>query len=258
MKKILDIKDLCFVADKQIILKDINWSVNEGERWVLLGANGSGKTSLLSTICAYNTPSSGSMTVAGKTYSEYEWQKVRERIAIVSAHLNRQINAEELALETVVSGEFAMLNLWGDVSKGVCDKAVSKLRDFKIEHLAASKWGTLSQGERQKVLIARAMMVNPYVVFLDEPCNGLDPIARKEFVGFMNEISLSKKIPAMVLATHHIEEIPPSFTHALVLKDGAVLASGEIGGIINSQILTEAYGAKVKVFKKAGKFFLKI
>lgn len=258
MKKILDIKDLCFVADKQIILKDINWSVNEGERWVLLGANGSGKTSLLSTICAYNTPSSGSMSVAGKTYSEYEWQKVRERIAIVSAHLNRQINAEELALETVVSGEFAMLNLWGNVSKGVCSKAVAKLRDFKIEHLAASKWGTLSQGERQKVLIARAMMVNPYVVFLDEPCNGLDPIARAEFVGFMNEISLSKKIPAMVLATHHIEEIPQSFTHALVLKDGAVLAGGEIGDIINSHTLSTAYGAKVKVFKKAGKFFLKI
>lgn len=258
MKKILDIKDLCFVADKQIILKDINWSVNEGERWVLLGANGSGKTSLLSTICAYNTPSSGSMSVAGKTYSEYEWQKVRERIAIVSAHLNRQINAEELALETVVSGEFAMLNLWGNVSKGVCSKAVAKLRDFKIEHLAASKWGTLSQGERQKVLIARAMMVNPYVVFLDEPCNGLDPIARAEFVGFMNEISLSKKIPAMVLATHHIEEIPQSFTHALVLKDGAVLASGKIDDIINSHTLSTAYGAKVKVFKRSGKFFLKI
>lgn len=258
MKKILDIKDLCFVADKQIILKDINWRVNEGERWVLLGANGAGKTSLLSTICAYNTPSSGTMTVADKTYSEYDWQKVRERIAIVSAHLNRQINANELVLETVVSGEYAMLNLWGDVSKSVCNKAVAKLEEFKIAHLAASKWGTLSQGERQKVLIARAMMVNPYVIFLDEPCNGLDPIARSEFVGFMNEISRSKKVPAMVLATHHIEEIPPSFTHALVLKDGAVLASGKIAEIINSKTLSTAYGVKVKVFKKAGKFFLKI
>lgn len=258
MKKVLDIRDLSFVvADKQI-LKGVCWQVQKGERWALLGANGAGKTSLLSTICGYNTPSCGTMSVDGKTYSEYEWQKVRERIAIVSSQLNRQIGPTETVLETVVSGAYAMLNFWGDASAEVCRRAIRKMSELEIGHLAPSLWGRISQGERQKVLIARALMVRPAVIFLDEPCTGLDPVARDRFVAFMDSVSSSGKIPAVVLATHHVEEIPPSFTHAIVLKGGTVLKSGEIGSVVASDTLSEAYGAKCRVSRRGGRFSLRV
>lgn len=257
MKKILDIQNLSFIKDKEI-LKSVNWQVEKNERWALLGANGAGKTSLLSTICGYEVPSAGVMTVDGKTYSEYEWQKVREKIAIVSAQINRKIQTSETALEIVVSGEFAMLNFWGTAEESVCKKAVKKMKELGVFHLAASRWNQLSQGERQKVQIARALMINPTIMFLDEPCTGLDPVARDNFVGFMEKFSESKKIPAIVLATHYVEEIPPSFTHAIVVKDGEVLASGEIDKVVTSSILSDAYGAKCKVGRKNGRFTLKI
>lgn len=257
MKKILDIQNLSFIKDKEI-LKSISWQVEKGERWALLGANGAGKTSLLSVICGYEVPSSGIMTVDGKTYSECEWQRVREKIAIVSANINRKILTSETALEIVVSGEFAMINFWGTADEKVCQKAVRKMKELGVFHLAASRWSQLSQGERQKVQIARSLMVNPTVMFLDEPCTGLDPVARDNFVGFMEKISESKKIPAIVLATHYVEEIPPSFTNAMVIRDGEVLASGKIGDVVTSSVLSEAYGADCKVSRRNGRFSLKI
>ena len=257
MKRILDIQNLSFIRDKEI-LKSVCWQVEKGERWALLGANGAGKTTLLSTICGYTSPSAGSMSVNGKTYTECEWSRVREKIAIVSAHINRRIKPFETALEIVVSGEFAMLNFWGTADEKVCAKAVRKMKDLGVFHLAASRWEQLSQGERQKVQIARALMVNPTVMFLDEPCTGLDPVARDNFVAFMGYVAESKKVPAIVLATHYVEEIPPSFTHAIVLKDGEVLAAGEIEKVVKSDVLSEAYGAQCKVSRAKGKFSLKI
>lgn len=255
MKRILDIKNLTFTASKQI-LKGIDWQVNDGERWVILGANGAGKTSLLSTICGFNYLTDGEMSVCGKKYSECDWTKIKERIAIVSASVNRRIEASENVLETVVSGAYSMINFWGTADESVCRKAVKKMKEFKIEHLASSLMGAVSNGERQKVLIARALMINPSVLFLDEPCSGLDPVARDKFVAFLNELAESKKIPAIVLATHHLEEIPPSFTHAIILKEGKVLASGEIADVVNSKNLSEAYGAKCMVARRNKRFSL--
>ncbi len=257
MKNFFKIKDLSFIVDKPILDK-ITWNVEKNERWVLMGANGSGKTSLLSTICGYNTPSSGEMTIDDKTYSEYEWQKIRERIAIVSAQINRQIQSTETALETVISGAYAMLNFWGSPSKEVLRRALKNMKDLKISYLQDSLWGKISQGERQKVLIARALMIRPLVMFLDEPCTGLDPVARENFVNFIDELAKKKQSPAMIFATHHVEEIPPSFTHAIVLKDGKVLKSGKIEETLTSKILSQAYNAKCSLTCRNKKFSLKV
>ncbi len=257
IKKILCACGLGFEADRPII-SDINWEVYQGERWILIGANGAGKTSLLSTLCAYNTPSFGSMSVDGKEYSTYNWQKMRERIALVGSHLRRGINRDEKAIEVVISGKFGQINYWGALPRRLIMEAYSKMKRLGIGNLVDSSWNTISEGERQKVLLARALMTKPAVIFLDEPCSGLDPVARKAFVSFLEKLCSDKKIPAIVMATHYVEEIPRGFTHALILKGGRVLASGKIEDTLNSRNLSQAYNAKCALSGKPGKYILKI
>ncbi len=256
-EKILDIRNLSFVADFPI-LKSVSWTVLRGERWVLLGANGAGKTSLISTICAYNTPSGGEMSVDGKTYSEYDWQKVREKIALVGSQLKRGFDGNERVGDVVVSGKFAMINYWGRITKRLREEAVEKLSKFGIARIADSRWAYISQGERQKVLLARALMIKPSVVFLDEPCSGLDPVARSEFVEFLNGLSADKSIPAIILATHHIEEIPESFTKAIALKKGEVAAIGPKEEVLTAKTLSYIYGAPCKVRRARGEYRLDV
>ena len=248
IKNILDIRGLSFETDR-IILNEINWQVAEGERWVLLGANGAGKTSLISTICAFNPPSSGVMYVDGKKYSEFNWQKMREKIALVGSQVKRRIDPEEKVLEVVASGKFAQINYWGKITRKLILDAYSKMKSLGIGKLIDDSWAYISQGERQKTLIARALMLKPSVVFLDEPCTGLDPVARKKFVEFLSSLAKKRTIPAIILATHYLEEIPPAFTHAIIIKNGKVLAKGEIDSVITSQNLTKAYGAKCSVLR---------
>ena len=256
-KKILDIRNLSFIADKPVI-DNIDWTVLDGERWVLLGANGAGKTSLISTICAYNTPSSGEMFVDGKEYSNFNWQKMREKIALVGSQLRRAIDRNEKVVDVIVSGKFAQINYFGRITKKLVLEAYEQMKRFGIEYLVDSGWFFISQGERQKVLLARAMMLKPSVVFLDEPCTGLDPIARRAFVNFLDGLCADKSIPAIIMATHYVEEIPPSFTHAIIIKNGKVLACGEIGKVMTSKNLSEAYGAKCVLSKRNGRYMLSV
>ncbi len=256
-KKILDLEEISFIADRPV-LKDINWTVYEGERWALLGANGSGKTSLISTICAYNTPSSGRMAVAGREYSACNWQDTRRKIALVGGDLRRRIGATEKVVEVIVSGKFAQINYWGKITRPLVMEAYDKMLRLGIENLIDSDWAYISQGERQKVLLARALMLKPSVVFLDEPCSGLDPIARRDFIEFLNSLCADKGIPAIVMATHYVEEIPPAFGHALIIKGGEILASGKIAEVLNSANLSKAYGAPCKLSKRANSYSLKV
>lgn len=256
-KNILSIKGLCFTTFRNV-LDSIDWEIFEGERWVMLGANGAGKTSLISTICAYNTPSSGEMSICGKTYSLYDWRKVRGKIALVGTSLDRATRPSETVLEVVAGGKFAMINFFGRITKKLASEALRNLKKSGIEKIALDSWEYISQGERQKALIARALMVKPNIVLLDEPCSGLDPVARNEFRRFLDKLSADKKIPAIILATHHVEEIPPSFKNAILIKDGKVLASGKIDKVVNSKNLSELYGAKCEIKKTKGFYELKV
>ena len=255
IRKILDVRGLSFVAERPII-EDIDWEVREGERWALLGANGSGKTSLISSICAYNTPSSGRMIVDGKEYSNYNWQKMREKIALVGSQIKRQFDKGESVVGVIVSGKFGQINFWGKMTRALVLEAYDKMKRLGIEYLIDSGWEYISQGERQKVLLARAMMIKPSVVFLDEPCTGLDPVARREFVKFLDRLCSDLSVPAVIMATHYVEEIPPAFTHAMILKGGRVLARGEICGVLTSENLSEAYGAKCVLRRRGGTYEL--
>ncbi len=259
-KKILEIQNLSLYSPdgEKLILDNICVDINDGERWVLLGANGAGKSSLISAVCGFSMPSECLLRVSGFEYSKDNWQQVRERIALIGTHLHREINPDEKVVDAIIGGKFAMINYWGKITKPLIFEAYKQMKRFGIAHLIDASWRFISQGEREKVLIARALMMKPDVVFLDEPCSALDPVARRNFVGFMDKLAQKKSIPAIVLATHYLEDIPSSFTHALVLKNGNVLASGKIGDILNSETLSSAYGAKCKVSRRNGVFSLSL
>jgi len=232
------------------ILKGINWQVNTGEHWAILGANGCGKTSLLAAITAYLTPSKGDVFFMGEAYGETDWDEVRHKIGMVSSALARRVPADEPAIETVLSGESAQLGYWTREKQVDARKARRCLSKMGVRSLENRPWGVLSQGERQKVFIARALMADPKLLILDEPCAGLDPVAREHFLQSLQKLTTLKRGPSLVLVTHHIEEIIPEITHVLVLKKGKVLAAGPKAEVLNSQNLSQAFGAELKVRKQ--------
>jgi iron complex transport system ATP-binding protein len=232
--------------------------VNAGEHWVILGANGSGKTSLLSAITGYLMPTRGDVSALGRRYGETDWRELRKRIGIVSSSVRQMMADSEPALETVVSGKNAVIDLWGKPSRRDRVAALRILKQIECAQLAERPWMVLSQGERQRVLIGRALMARPRLLILDEPCAGLDPAAREHFLQFLQRLGESKNAPTLVLVTHHVEEIMPVFSHVLILKNGSVLESGEKTDVLTSEALTKAFGARVNLKKQARRYFLKI
>ena len=197
-----------------------------GEHWVILGANGSGKTSLLSALTGYLTPTTGEVEVLGERYGASDWRELRRKVGIVSSSVRQMMHDEEAALESVISGKFAMIEFWGKSTRADRAEALRILKMVECERLAARPWRVLSQGERQRVLIGRALMARPRLLILDEPCAGLDPVSREHFLQFIERLGRQRNSPALVLVTHHVEEIMPVFTHVLLLKGGQVLAQG--------------------------------
>ncbi|MGJ8652153.1 MAG: ABC transporter ATP-binding protein [Opitutaceae bacterium] len=236
--------------DDTEIIKGIDWEVLQGENWAILGANGCGKTTLLAAITAYLTPTEGKLELLGESYGEADWNEVRKRIGIVSTVFARRVPDDEPALITVLSGATAQLGFWTRERKVDTRKALRCLSKMKVRALAERPWGVLSQGERQKVFIARALMADPELLILDEPCAGLDPVARKHFIGSLRKLAQSKNAPGLVLVTHHIEEIFSEISHVLILKNGKVLASGGKHNVLNSKNLSQAFGAPVRVRKR--------
>lgn len=232
------------------VLDGVNWRVGRGEHWVVLGANGCGKTSLLKVLLGYLTPSGGVVRVLGKQYGAHDWRDLRCRLGLVSSALHAAVPEHEPALETVVSGRTAQLDLWRAPSRTEAAAARRNLRRTGGEHLAERRWGVLSQGERQRVLIARALMARPRLLILDEPCAGLDPVAREAFLAQMEALARESRGPGLVLVTHHVEEITPAFTHALLLREGRVAAAGPRAAVLTGASLGKVFGAKVRLARR--------
>ncbi|KXU35583.1 ABC transporter [Cephaloticoccus primus] len=247
----LNVTDLHIRRGHTVILKQIDWRVNRGENWVILGANGSGKTSLLRALTGYFPPTRGEIELLGGQYGSCDWRALREHIGIVTSSFTSLIAVAEPALDTVISGKFAQLDLWKKVT--AAEKAAArKLLDLVDGgYLAEREWQYLSQGERQRVLIARALMARPRLLILDEPCAGLDPVARVEFLKLVDRLARSPRAPALVLVTHHVEEITPAFTHALLLRKGEVVAAGLRAKTLTSQKLSQVFAADVRLSRGA-------
>ncbi|MEI7534056.1 MAG: ATP-binding cassette domain-containing protein [Verrucomicrobiae bacterium] len=246
-KSVLSVAGLQIERDGTEILRGVNWRVQRGEHWVILGANGSGKTSLLSALTGYLMPTSGEISVLGEKYGESDWRELRKKIGLVSSSVRQMMADNEPALETVASGKYAMIDFWGRLSRTDKIEAKNLLKQADCEYLTAREWRVLSQGERQRVLIARALMAKPRVLILDEPCAGLDPAAREHFLQFIQRLGGQKNSPTLVLVTHHVEEITPVFSQVFILKDGVVLAAGNKKTVMTSRNLSWAFAAKMKL-----------
>jgi len=257
-KSILSASNLRIVRGGTVILRAVDWRVQCGEHWVILGANGSGKTSLLSALTGYLMPTSGEISLLGKIYGEADWRELRKQIGLVSSSVRQMMADDELALATVASGKSAMIDFWGRLSRTDKAKALGLLKQVECEYLAARPWRVLSQGERQRVLIGRALMAQPRVLILDEPCAGLDPAAREHFLQFLQRLGAQKKSPTLILVTHHVEEMMPVFSHVLILKNGAVLAAGEKATVMTADNLSQAFAAKLQLQTHDGRFGMTI
>lgn len=255
---ILNVRGLRIERDSVVILDDVSWRVERGQHWVILGANGSGKTSLLSALTGYLSPTAGEIEVLGLRYGRTDWRELRKRVGLVSSSIRQMMHDDEPALETVVSGKDAMINYWGKISGADRKRATQILKQIECAHIARRPWRVLSQGERQRVLIGRALMADPPLLILDEPCAGLDPVAREHFLQFLQRLGRSKRAPTLVLVTHHVEEIMPVFTHVLLLKAGKVLVAGRKAGTLNSDSLSRAFATSLRLHAADGRYSLTV
>jgi iron complex transport system ATP-binding protein len=257
-KPVLEIRNLRIRHGDTLILDNICWQVARGQHWIILGANGSGKTSLLSAITGYLPPTDGEISVLGRMYGRSDWRELRKQIGLVSSSVRQMMPDDETALDSVVSGKFAMIGLWKRAGVASRKQALSILRRVQCSHLRNRPWRVLSQGERQRVLIARALMAKPKLLILDEPCAGLDPAAREHFLRFLNRLAGNKISPTLVLVTHHVEEIMPAFTHGMILKSGKVLIAGKILPVMNSNNLNVAFETQIRLRKKSGRYTMDV
>ena len=256
MEEIISLDNVSYIRNGKYILKDINWYVNRGEHWVILGPNGSGKTTTLNMVNGYIFPSQGHVKVLEFEFGHSSIIELRKRIGWVSSALSQFIPTNDYPLHIVLSGKFASLGLWEKVDDDDIARANEILDLLKIRHLAERKYGMLSQGEKQKVLIGRALMNHPDIIIFDEAFNGLDIFARHDMEITINE--LAEGNITFILVTHNTDEILPVFGKALLLKDGQVHSQGDIDDMIQYDNLSDFYGANVDVFKHKDRFYLSL
>ncbi len=241
--------------DGRWILAGVDWTIERGERWAIVGPNGSGKTTLLRVAATYLWPSRGTVDVLGARIGTIDARELRRRIGFVSAALAAEIDPGLVAADIVLSARHAALAPWW-AAYTVADeaRAAGALDRLGLAGLGRRTFGTLSSGERQRVLIARILMSEPELVLLDEPAAGLDLGAREALVGRVGALAADQSIGAIALVTHHVEEIPAGFSHALVLAGGRAVAAGPIGSTLTGSVLSAAYGLDLRVDASGGRF----
>lgn len=234
----------------------VTWAVELDERWVVIGPNGAGKTSLLRIAAALDHPSSGTAYVLGERLGRTDMAELRSRVGLSSSALAQRIPDDEVVRDVVVSAGYAVLGRWREPYEDVdYAQAVDMLESVGAEHLAERTYGTLSEGERKRVLIARSLMTDPELLLLDEPAAGLDLGGREELVARLADLAADPDAPAMVLVTHHVEEIPPGFSHALILSEGKVVAAGLLADVLTAETLSKAFGQSIALEVIDGRYF---
>ncbi len=253
---LIDLQDVVLRREGTTLVGPLSWRVELDERWVVLGPNGAGKTSLLRLAAAQEFPSSGSSHILGEVMGRVDVAELRPRIGLSSSALAARIPGGETVFDLVISAGYAVLGRWREQYDAMdADRARELLESLGAEHLADRTYGTLSEGERKRVLIARALMTDPELLLLDEPAAGLDLGGREDLVARLSVLAADPDAPATVLVTHHVEEIPPGFTHALLLSEGAVVAQGLIDDVITAQNLSTAFRQSIALDRVDGRYF---
>lgn len=255
---ILDLRGVGFRRDEVLVLDSIDWRVSPGEDWTLLGANGSGKTTLLHVVAGYEWPTDGEVRVFDRLYGRVDLRELRKSIGWVTTSLTTRLPPERTALEHALSGIEASFGLWRKFSRAEVETAREALELLGAGGVAHRPYGVLSQGERQRVLIARALCARPALLILDEPCAGLDPVARERFLRDLERMHAGADPPATIFVTHHVEELPSFATHALALREGRVVARGPLGTTLTDDVLGEVFGAPCRLERAEGRLRLRV
>lgn len=256
MGAILQLSDISVRRGDRIILGPLNWQVLEGQRWVILGPNGAGKTTLLQICSSLIHPTTGEIHILGEKLGRVDVFELRTRIGLTSSALVEQLSPDELVMDVVLTAAYAMLGRWQE-KYDLWDesRAMALLTALGVRELGERLFGSLSEGEKKRVQIARALMADPELLLLDEPASSLDLGGREDLLRRIESLSRDPLAPATVIVTHHIEEIPVGTTHALLLRDGVAVAQGEVASVITDQNLTQAYGLAITVQTEGGRFF---
>jgi iron complex transport system ATP-binding protein len=255
MASVLQLTDVSIVRDGNTILDKLSWTVDGSERWVILGPNGAGKTTLLQIAAALVHPSSGKAVLLDERMGAVDIFDLRPRIGFVSSAMSRRIPGNETVLNVVMTAAYSVTGRWNEEYEDVdLARAHRVLQEWKLETFADRTFGGLSDGEQKRVLIARAVMTDPELLLLDEPAASLDLGSREELLQLLSGFAKSKSAPAMVMVTHHVEEIPRGFTHALLLADGKVVAEGKLDDVVTAKKLSKTFGIRLELTSAKGRF----
>jgi iron complex transport system ATP-binding protein len=256
MSTVIDVVDVTLRRGRAILLDHVSWTVEDTDRWVIIGPNGAGKTTLMQVISARLFPSSGRVELLGERLGSVDVFEVRPRLGVCSADLENQIPADELVKDVVMSASYAVFGRWreeyADMDTNRADVLMAQLR---VDHLGERRYGTLSEGERQRSQIARALMTDPEILVLDEPTAGLDLAGRELLLAILSDLALDEYAPTSVMVTHHVEEIPPGVTHALFLKKGAVVAKGPSDEVMTDEVLSRTFDMGLRVGRIDGRWY---
>jgi iron complex transport system ATP-binding protein len=243
------------VRSGNYLLRDVSWQVSADQRWVLLGPNGAGKTTLLNLAAARMHPSGGTVDVLGERLGRVDVNELRTRIGLATAGLADRIPGDETVHDVALTASWGVVGRFRERYEAIDEIRARALLDLMgVAALADRQFGTLSEGERKRTLIARALMTDPELLLLDEPAAGLDLGGREDLVARLAELAHDPDAPALVLVTHHVEEIPPGFTHALLLREGIVVAQGPLGETVTSEHLSKTFGLPLQVFRSGDRF----
>jgi iron complex transport system ATP-binding protein len=255
MAAVVDLAGVSIVRNGSTLISDITWEVDEADRWVVIGPNGAGKTTLLQVVSAQIHPSSGVAGLLGEVLGVVDVFELRPRIGLTSAALAERIPRGERVHDVVVSASYAVIGRWREQYDELDhERAQELLAQLRIDALAERTFGTLSEGERKRVQIARALMTDPELLLLDEPAAGLDLAGRETLVNTLGELAQDNYAPASVLVTHHVEEIPAGITHAMLLKDGKIVAAGPLRDTLTAENLTKTFDIELSLTEADGRW----
>lgn len=255
MASVLELHDVSFVRGGNRILDQLSWTVDEADRWVILGPNGAGKSTILQIAAATAHPTSGTAHVLGERVGGVDVFELRTRIGLAATGLARQIPATECVGDVVLTAAYAVTGRWRERYESFdLERAAEVMDAWDLTGLSTRTFGTLSDGERKRVQIARAVMTDPELMLLDEPAGSLDLGARESLLQSLEEYASSPLAPAIIMVTHHVEEIPPGFTHGMLLREGRVVAAGPLEDVLTDAHLTETFGLPLEIAHEGGRW----
>lgn len=255
MTTVLQFDDVSYVRNSRKILDQVDWQVNSDERWVILGPNGAGKTTLLKLATGHDYPTTGTVHILDQQLGRVDVFSLRTRIGFASSAQARRIPANETVLNTVLTAAYSVEGRWKELYEDIDVRQAERiLAEWDLTDFAHNTFGTLSDGERKRVSIARAVMTDPELLLLDEPSSSLDLGARERLLQLLSGFAKEPLSPAMVMVTHHVEEIPPGFTHVLMISDGEVTAVGAIEDTLTSANLSKTFGMKFDLHYQDGRY----